>query len=120
MLQIAAWRTGANVELPKAGMATLREAWDEYKTGPGTKGGKKIDRTASTIDGYDRVLKLHTPAEWWNKPISFITSPMVDKQHSAIRKKIEGDGKFSGHATADTCGATSARCMNGSIDRILN
>ena len=41
-LQIAAWRTGANVTMPAPGVATLRVAFEEHLALPGAKNGKRF------------------------------------------------------------------------------
>lgn len=94
MLEIASWRTGANFQLPSAGAATLRTAWTEYQQQPGVKGGRKVERTQSTLESYEYVLNRHTPADWWDKPLSFITKPMVNARHEEI-------GRDAGNPTAN-------------------
>jgi integrase len=85
-LQIAAWRTNANVQMPTPGAATLRVAFDAYLANNiGVKGGKKVTRKESTNDNYRYMM---------DKPLSFITRQMVDAQHSSV-------GDTSGHATAN-------------------
>ena len=100
MLQIATWRTG--VEVPPTAIGgngqTLREALEEYLSKPGSKGGKKIVRKASTVAEYRDILNRHTPADWWDKPLGQLTPEMVDTVHSEIKP---ANGKNSGHATAD-------------------
>jgi integrase len=73
---------------------TLQEALDAYWKTDGNKGGRKIERKASTIHDYTSVLELHTPKSWWDAPINAITFAMIDAQHSQI-------GHDAGHCTAD-------------------
>jgi integrase len=93
-LRIAAWRKGVEVRPTAIGGATLREALEDYLSKPGSKGGKKIVRKASTVQGYRDILNRHTPAEWWDMALSQLTPKMVDERHSKI-------GTDSGNATAD-------------------
>lgn len=83
-LQIAAWRTGANVQMPAPGVATLRAAFDEHLALPGRKGDRKVTRAPRTVDSYKATLEAYTPADWWEKPLSFINREMVNQRHTYI------------------------------------